>query len=201
MQTYSAVRDQNQEALRRSVIAAAEGLLLSHGAQAVTVRRVTQQLGCSTTVIYNLFGSKDGLANALYQDGCQLLHSALAAVPHWGDATRYLGDLGWAYWSFAEQHPQYYTLMFSGALPEFTPSPTSLQDVASAIGIVVAVLEDYRRQGVLITDDVGQTATMIWAALHGVIHLFFAGHLSDPHVAKAVYERTLLTIIGSLLVE
>jgi AcrR family transcriptional regulator len=167
----------------------------------VTVRRVAQQLGCSTTVLYNLFGSKDGLANALYQDGCQLLHAALASVPHQGDPTRYLGDLGWAYWDFAESHPQYYMLMFSGSLPEFTPSPASLQDMATAIGLVVAVLEGYRRQGVLITDDVQQTAMMIWASLHGVMQLFFAGHLGDSLMAKAIYERALITIIGALLVE
>jgi AcrR family transcriptional regulator len=201
MQTYNAVRDQNQDALRRSVIASAESLLLSQGAAAVTVRRVAQQISCSTTVIYNLFGSKDGLSNALYRDGCDLLHAALIAAPHQGNPTRYLADLGWAYWDFAERHPQYYTLMFSGALPEFTPSPASLQDVATAIGVVVSVLEGYRSQGVLITDDVQQTAMMIWASLHGVIQLFFAGHLGDARMAKATYERTLITIIGALLVE
>jgi AcrR family transcriptional regulator len=165
MPTYSAVRDQNHEALRRSVIAAAEGLLIGPGADAVTVRRVAQQLGCSTTVIYSMFGSKDGLANALYQDGCRLLHTALASVSHQGDPTRYMTDLGWAYWDFAQRHPQYYTFMFSGALPEFTPSSASLQDVAAVIGLVSAVIEGYRSAGVLITDDVHQTAKMIWAAL------------------------------------
>jgi hypothetical protein len=34
-----------------------------------------------------------------------------------------------------------------------------------------------------------------------VIHLFYAGHLGDLLMAQAVYERALITIIGSLLVE
>jgi AcrR family transcriptional regulator len=200
MQTYSAMRDQNQEALRRTVVAAAEQILVDQGAEAVTVRRVAQQLDCSTTVIYNLFGSKDGLANELYQAGCRILHAVLAGVTPRDQPAPYLRDLAWAYWDFAHQNPQYYTFMFSGALPQFKPDPTSIQDVATAIGLLVAVLERYRAQGLLITDDTAQTATMLWAALHGVIQLGFAGHLGVPTVAHAIYIRTATTLIDALLV-
>jgi AcrR family transcriptional regulator len=200
MQSYSAIRDQNQEALRRSVVAAADQLLIAQGAGAVTVRRVAQQLDCSTTVIYNLFGSKDGLANALYVRGCELMHAALAAVTPDADPMRYLPALAWAYWDFAQRNPHYYTLMFSGALPDFKPNPASIHDMATAIGLVVAVLDGYRERGALAIDDSPAVATMIWAALHGVVQLFFAGHLGELTAARAIYERTVATIVGSLMV-
>ncbi|GAB4215834.1 MAG: TetR/AcrR family transcriptional regulator [Roseiflexaceae bacterium] len=197
--TYSAVRDQNQETLRRTVVAAAERVLLEHGAEAVTVRRIAQQLDCSTTVIYNLFGSKDGLSNALYQEGCRLLHELLAAVPTQDNPAAYLRDLAWTYWEFARRHARYYTLMFSGALPQFKPDPVSLQDVATAIGLLVGVLDRYRDQGLLAADNTGEIAMMLWSALHGVIHLGFAGHWGDAAIERAVYERTLTTLIGAVL--
>jgi AcrR family transcriptional regulator len=199
MQTYTMIRDQNQEALRKTVVAAAERVLLSDGASAITVRRVAQELACSTTVIYNLFGSKDGLANALYQHGCELLYRALAAVPADATPRGYLTALAWAYWDFAQQYPQYYTLMFSGSLPEFTPTPASLHDVATAIGLVVRALDTYQRAGQLLGDDVGQIAQLLWAALHGVIHLFFAGHLGDIEAARSLYAHTTETLISALL--
>lgn len=198
MPTYSAVRDQNQEALRQTVIGAAEHLLTSHGGEAVTVRRVAQQLDCSTTVIYNLFGSKDGLANALYLRGCQLLYAALVAVPQQAEPSRYLGALAWAYWDFAQQNPQYYAMMFSGGLPDFTPDTASLDDFKMAINLVVAVLERYRQAGLLAIDDPHLVAKMIWAAMHGVVHLFLAGNLDDPAVARALYERMITTVFGAL---
>jgi AcrR family transcriptional regulator len=198
MGTYSAVRDQNQEALRRTVIAAAEHLLTTHGAEAVTVRRVAQQLDCSTTVIYNLFGSKDGLANALYLQGCHLLHAALAAVSQHAEPARYLAALAWAYWDFAQQNPQHYAMMFSGALPDFKPDPASLDDFKMAINFVVAALERYRQEGLLAVDDPYLVAKMIWAAMHGVVHLFLAGNLDDPAVARALYERMIATVLGAL---
>lgn len=199
MQRYSVVRDQNQETLRRSVVAAADQLLLEHGASAVTVRRVAQQLDCSTTVIYNLFGSKDGLANALYVRGCEMMHGALAAVTADADPARYLPALAWAYWEFAQHHSHYYTLMFSGALPDFKPNPASIHDMATAIGLLVAVLDSYHQRGLLTIDDPPTVATTMWAALHGVVQLFFANHLGDLAAAEVIYTRMVATIVGSLL--
>jgi AcrR family transcriptional regulator len=200
MQSYQDIRDQSQDLLRRNVIRVAEHLLETQGAEAVTVRRVAQQLTCSTTVLYNLFGSKDGLSNALYLEGCHLMHAALAAVANDDDPQRYLAALAWAYWDFAFQYPHYYTLMFSGALPEFKPEPANLHDVTTAIGLVVAVLERYRQQGVLEIDDPVQIATQIWIALHGVIHLFFAGHLGQREAAKVMYTRMITTMIQALTI-
>lgn len=198
MHTYSIVRDQNQETLRRTVVAAAEQVLLEHGAEAVTVRRIAQQLDCSTTVIYNLFGSKDGLANALYRQGCHLLHFTLAAVARQAEHRRYLTDLAWAYWTFAHQNPQFYAVMFAGAFPQFKPDPASIEEVATAIGLLVGVLNTYREAGVLRSEDTVQAAKMLWAALHGVIHLRFAGHFDDAE-AKLLYDRTIATLLDSIL--
>ncbi len=199
MQTYSAARDQNQETLRRTVVAAAERVLLGQGPEAVTVRRIAQELDCSTTVIYNLFGSKDGLSNALYQEGCRLLHADLATVPPQGEPRDYLTALAWAFWEFARQHPQFYALMFAGALPQFKPDAASIQDVATAIGLLVAVLDGYREAELLHTDDTAQTAKMLWASLHGVIHLRFAGHLADEAEARSLYAYTVTTLVEALL--
>lgn len=201
MQTYSAVRDQNQETLRRTVVAAAERVLIGQGPEAVTVRRIAQELDCSTTVIYNLFGSKDGLANALYQEGCRLLHADLAAVPPHAQPAGYLSALAWAFWEFAHQHPQYYALMFAGAVPQFKPDAASIQDVATAIGLLVAVLDGYREAGRLRTDATAQTAKMLWAALHGVIHLRFAGHLADEAEARSLYADMVTTLVAALLTD
>jgi AcrR family transcriptional regulator len=201
MQTYTMVRDHHQEVLRKTVVNAAEQVLLTEDAPAVTVRRVAAQLGCSTTVIYNVFGSKDGLANALYQQGCQYLYATLARVASDTAPREYLLALAWAYWDFAQQNPQYYKLMFHGTLPEFTPTAASLHDVATAIGLVVDALQRYQQAELLRSDDVMPIAQMVWAALHGVIHLFFAGHFGNLEAAQAIYAQTATTLIHALLVD
>ena len=75
--TYSEVKLQQQQVLRKNVIDAACLLLLEEGPESVTVRRVAQKLNCSTKIIYSMFGNKDGLANEMYLDGCRLLAETL----------------------------------------------------------------------------------------------------------------------------
>ena len=197
--TYQQVRGENQDALRRSVLAAADELLTTEGAAAVTVRRVAQEIDSSTTVIYNLFGSKDGLANALYLEGCRLLYEALAQVATNTEPPVYLKNLGWAYWDFAQAHPNYYQLMFNGALPDFTPDKHSLADMATAIDLVIAALARFQLDGTLTVVDPAQAATATWAALHGVVHLAITGHFPDLAAARAVYDFTITTFVNGLL--
>lgn len=197
--TYQQVRSENQDALRRSVLAAADDLLRTEGAAAVTVRRLAQEIDSSTTVIYNLFGSKDGLANALYLEGCRLLYEAFAHVPTNTDPSVYLKNLGWAYWDFAYLYPNYYQLMFNGALPDFTPDKHSLADMATAIDLVIAALARFQDDGTLAIADPAQAATATWAALHGVVHLAITGHFPDSAAARAVYDFTITTFVNGLL--
>ncbi|MEI7024837.1 TetR/AcrR family transcriptional regulator [Paenibacillus sp. y28] len=71
--TYKEARLQNTENLRNLVVEAAAAILQEEGPEAVTVRRVAQQMDCSTKIIYSLFVNKEGLAQQLYLHGCRLL--------------------------------------------------------------------------------------------------------------------------------
>jgi AcrR family transcriptional regulator len=70
---------QSQEALRSSLregmLDAASHLLQTEGAAALTVRKVAEAVNCSTTLLYSIFGGKDGLSNALYLEGFERFKS------------------------------------------------------------------------------------------------------------------------------
>src|ERR1700741_2206584 len=55
--------------LRQGMLDAASRLLVEEGAAALTVRKVAEAVNCSTTLLYSIFGGKDGLSNALYLEG------------------------------------------------------------------------------------------------------------------------------------
>src|SRR5262245_63011225 len=79
--THQQARAQTREMLRRNAVDTASQILMHEGAGAITVRRIAQELDCSTKVIYTLFGSKEGLANELYREGFERLRYALGQVP------------------------------------------------------------------------------------------------------------------------
>src|SRR5690348_17054545 len=79
--THQQAREYGHELLRRNVIEAASRLLMEEGAEALTVRRIAQMLSCSTKIIYTMFKGKDGLADALYLEGCTRLQQIIGQVP------------------------------------------------------------------------------------------------------------------------
>ncbi|MFD0660124.1 TetR/AcrR family transcriptional regulator [Thermocatellispora tengchongensis] len=64
---YEKAQLAGQNAVRTAILDAAIRLLADEGPAALTVRRISGDVGCSTKVIYTMFGGKDGLVEALWR--------------------------------------------------------------------------------------------------------------------------------------
>ncbi|MDP9356610.1 MAG: TetR/AcrR family transcriptional regulator, partial [Chloroflexota bacterium] len=67
--TYEAIQAEGQAALRRAILDEAILLLVEEGLQGLSLRRIAGAVGCSTTVLYTLFGGKSGIVEALWLEG------------------------------------------------------------------------------------------------------------------------------------
>lgn len=195
--THQRAREQGYDLLRRNVIEAASRLLVDEGPDALTVRRIAQELECSTKIIYTMFKGKEGLADALYLEGCILLGQAIGHVARAARPADYIHDVAWAYWSFALTHPSYYMVMFCGAMPNFQPSSTSIRSTMTAFDTIVDAMHYYITQGMLPDDDLPTAVKALWAPLHGVISLHFMGHFSTLEQAREIFARTVQTLTTS----
>ena len=122
---YPRLRAQTEDAVRRGLLDAAVRLLADEGPAALSLRRVASEMACSTTVIYSLFGNKDGLANALYLEGFDRLGLALAQVNESLPPVACLEAISRAYRDTSISNAAYYGVMFGGAIPFFTPPADS----------------------------------------------------------------------------
>lgn len=197
--THRQARAQSHELLRRNVVEAASRLLVEEGPDALTVRRVAQSLDCSTKIIYTLFHGKEGLANALYLEGCARLHQEIGAVKKASTPAAYIHDLAWAYWTFALAHPTYYGVLFDGAIPNFQPSLTSKQVLTDAFSAIVAIIAHYIEQGLMIREDPEALTRSLWAPLHGVASLYLLGHFPSLEEAQWAFERAVSALTTSLI--
>jgi len=197
--THRQVRDYGHELLRRNVIEAADRLLREEGPDALTVRRVAKKLDCSTKIIYTMFTGKDGLADALYLEGCSGLAWAMSRVPKAATPAAYLRAVASAYWTFALANPGYYMVMFGGAIPKYQPSATSIHTTATAFEIIIETLQHYHQEKALPVDNLALLTQTLWAALHGVVSLHLLGHFASLENATAVFERAVETMIASLV--
>jgi AcrR family transcriptional regulator len=175
-----------QDELRGRLLDVASRLLVTVGPESLSMRRIASEAGCSTTVIYTMFGSKEGLAEALYLEGFERFRRRLNAVPSRGNALEHLTALGPAYREAALAEPGYYGLMFEKAIPGFTPSERARTLARAALNIFDRVIADCISAGHLVPTQPRKIADALWAAAQGAISLERAGHLRDGRIYESV---------------
>jgi AcrR family transcriptional regulator len=187
---YELAQRDGQEALRRALLDAASRLLMAEGPQALTMRRVAGAVGSSTTVLYTMFGAKEGLADALYREGFERLRRRLEAVPGSSGPLARLGAMAHAYRDNALAERAYYGLMFQQAIPGFQPSSASLEAARDSLEVLARAVRACMDAGELEEGDPRAVAEVLWAAVHGAVSLELAGHFPDPEAAADRF-RTL----------
>ena len=197
--TYKQAREQGRELLRRNVIETASLLLMQEGPDALTVRRIAQELDCSTKILYTIFHGKDDVANALYIEGSERLQQTFARVPFMENPAEYLSAMGLAYWNFVLENPGFYAVMFSGAIPNFHPHDSSIHKTKEAFETFDKALLQYMDQGLLAKDKVEIIVKTLWAPVHGVANLQLLGYFTTLEEAEDVFNRTRNAIVSSLL--
>jgi AcrR family transcriptional regulator len=195
---YAGARDRGADVLRRALLDTASRLLVAEGPQALTMRRVAAEAGCSTTVLYTTFGAKNGIAEALYREGFARFHRKLATVPD-GDPLERLIALGHAYRENAIENPTYYGVMFGRAIPGFVPSEEALLEAAPTLQTLIDQVQVCMDAGVLEPGDPQAVAEVLWAATHGAVSLELAGFFGDEATARARFE-TLTAAAGTAFV-
>lgn len=194
---YQVAQRSGQEALRRTLLDAAGRLLLAEGPGALTMRRVAGAVGCSTTVLYTMFGGKEGLADALYREGFERLRGRLEAVAD-DDPLGRLGALAHAYRANALAERAYYGVMFQQAIPGFRPSAGSLAAAGASLEVLARAVRAAMDAGALRPGDPQAVAEVLWAAVHGVVSLELAGHFPDPAGADRFRSLTSAAILPFL---
>ena len=191
--SYAAILSQSRETLRRAVLDAATRLLVEEGLAALSMRRVAGAVGCSTTVLYTLFGGKPGLVEALWVEGFQRLWRAEEEALTAGDPLGRLAALGWAYRRHALENPDYYRVMFGGAIPGVRPSDDALRASRRAFQVLVDAVRACVEAGIFRPEDPELVASVLWATVHGAVSLQLAGDFRDPE-AQAIFDRALRAV-------
>ena len=170
-QAYAAGR----RAVRRLVLDAASRLLEAEGPDALTMRRIAGEVGCSTSVLYTMFGGKAGVAEGLWREGFERLRGAMERVAD-DDPLGRLAALGRVYRENALANRAYYAIMFQRPIPGFRPTPEAYAESLQPLRILVDAAADCIRAGVFRDADPARVAGVLWAAAHGAVSLELAGY-------------------------
>lgn len=178
-----------------ALLDAAEAVLVADGPDAITVRAVAQQAGVAPMSVYNRFGNKDGLLDAVLVRAFTAFRVALERAGG-DDPLDRLRACGLAYRRFALANPRHYELMF-----EYRPGAGLLSaDLdrcgQEAFGVLVGNVGAALASGAFRTGDVRETAQLVWSAVHGAVSLELKGRTMSADPSRSYAEILELIIDG-----
>lgn len=170
------------------IVAAARQIAERDGWDAVTIRRLADEIEYSQPVLYSHFENRDAIVAAVAVEGFSELAAALGSAAEGAGAPREaLRRVAAAYLTFASHCPALYAAMF--ILPtslRFAVSGTPPQ-ARAAFGALAAVVAPFHSEVDLVTET-------LWAALHGLVELERSGRI------RASKREERIALVVSLLV-
>ncbi|WP_327588043.1 TetR/AcrR family transcriptional regulator [Nonomuraea sp. NBC_00507] len=188
---------EHDEQTRRALLAVAGDLLASEGSAGVSVRRVSQEAQTTTRAVYSLFGDKEGLLRALYQQAAETMRRHHEAVPEHDDPLVEITALALAYRTAAREEPNLYGLFMSGSVPGFRPVGDDARLARRSLARVVQALQRFADAGELPGRDPRLVGQQLWGLVHGLATLELQGHLGPSDQAEARWrDAVLATVTG-----
>ncbi|HEU5099603.1 MAG TPA: TetR/AcrR family transcriptional regulator [Roseiflexaceae bacterium] len=198
-------RDRERQMLRDSILAASRGIAAREGWQAVSIRKVAEQIEYSPPTIYEHFDSKEALLIELMREGFRLLLERVRAgdSPAAAPEARILG-VARAYWEFAWEYPELYQVMHGlGGVP-FCAEPASAVAQAEPPPEAKVVFQftmdalDALAGGTMSCDDREAAVHILWATLHGLVALTMAGRIDGGRAQAApLLERAVRDFLAA----
>jgi AcrR family transcriptional regulator len=194
-------RAESAQALRAGLLDAAGHILVTEGVAALSVRKVASRINCSTTVVYTTFGGKDGMVEELYLEGFSRLASALSKRRVPTDPIANALSVCRVYRESALRNPDYYGVMYGGALPNFRPSSEARRTAWSTLKPLIDSIEAAMNVKALKTSDPVHAARLIWAVMHGVVSLELTGYLLGDERPEKLFDDAVSACVMRLRTE
>ena len=186
-------RDPNTHGeMRTALIDAAAKLIATEGVGALTLRRVTDEVGTSTMAVYTHFGGMPELRRAVRQEGFARLAEQLAQVQESDDPVADLALLGVAYNATATSNPHMYQAM----LTELPLDDAGTGAQSETFEVLTAAVQRCIVAGRFQPADAAQLAIQFWSVGHGVMMWQLAGMLTPEEALGCAAGGVLSLFMG-----
>lgn len=155
---------------KANILTAASDLFAETGAEGLSVRAISRRAGVSTMGIYNHFNGKQGILDALYIEGFEMVMQAIeiddTALSPRASVLQGLSN----YIALAAEHRGHYQLIFGRGDPAYTPSSTAIavgEEAFNHLTVLVSRAVPAHLSG----RDKREAALQLWALAHGYVSL------------------------------
>ena len=190
--------------LKNALQSAASELIRERGADAVSLREISQAAGVSHTAAYRHYADKQTLLADLAEAGFRELvginRSTVAATR--GGPVEQLQAIGRAYVNYGVRQPHMLQLMFGGVIADWQAHASLAQAAAELAGTLADVVKAGQDRGELRTGEVGDLTLTAWSLVHGLALLIVGRRIPgvkvDAAFVKHASQRCVALLIDGL---
>src|SRR5262249_33409189 len=192
---FSSARAEHRDHLRAAILGAARELLVQHGYEAFSMRKLASRIDCSVGGLYLYFDNKESLFQTLVEENFERLTSlldGLYARNQGRDPVEMLKKGLYTYIEFGLRNSSDYRFAFLLRQQDSSKVPAPVV----TLGRMVARCVEERR---FLPADIELTTQKLWAAVHGVTSLLIQ-RPAYPWASKAkLVEQLVANLIAGLL--
>jgi AcrR family transcriptional regulator len=166
---------EHDEQTRVALRAAAERIVAEGGAGALSVRAVADAAHTSTRAVYSVFGSKEGLVDALAQTAFEFLFSEVEALPATPDPVADLVAVGHVFQQLVREHPALYRIAFQRVVPSLRARPELTAARERALAGLRGSIRRLDEAGLLGRTSVGDATVAYEAVMEGLANAELRG--------------------------
>jgi AcrR family transcriptional regulator len=182
--------------LRDRLLERAAQIISDEGVGGLSLRKLAQLEGTSTSAVYAFFGGKEGLLGALFVEGYEDFTADQTAVPRTEDVIADLRELARRYWEWGTAHPNLYRIMFAQSVPEYAPTLEQAAISWKSIVPMQSRVDKAVKDGIFLGDP-RMIGFVIWSSIHGVTSL--SNDMGALYRDASFFEATFEAVVRGLM--
>jgi len=175
-------KQREKEDLKKQILEAAKTLFVEKGFESTSMRNIAELLEFSPTRLYIYYKDKNAIIYELHKEGFKLLSAQFQQLPQQDQPFERLKAIGHIYLQFAQNHPDFYEVMFVMKGPIVHIKQYSQhENWAEGTKVYETLLNTVTKcqeQGYFPGKEAHQISLLIWSTLHGISMLNLHQHLS-----------------------
>ena len=180
--------------LRQTLLTASKQLIVDHGIEYLSLRKLAERVGVSRTAAYHHFDDKNDLLCAIAAEGFHHRYKDMQKNDTNDELTdqQKVQQYIYQYVQFAAQNPEVYELMFGRCIWKQAKCTEELKQIAYAsFQYQLDMIKHWQSKGLIKDDDPLRISQVLWGAMHGIAKLYIDGIYTD---VSRVEEISLMAV-------
>lgn len=188
--------------LKNQILDAARKMLLAHGQDGMSIRKIADEIEYSPATIYLYFADKDAILHELMEMGFGVMNEYMKATFAEKDPIKRIHSIGHAYIQFGLENKDWYELMFNSDKP-MKHIEKCCEDWDQGMAMFAFLTQTCKEAlSQLKIDDVEDQilALHLWSSVHGLVNLYLTERLEivQRNNSQELITKTLDAIIQTV---